>query len=81
MISYKKQTSELKDKIKQKDKEIEKIKHEMKVITFECQKSIKAFTALMNGLTVPQAINDYSMLYEVRNTKLKNKRREENYIG
>lgn len=79
-----KQNKLLKDKLKKSEEIIKQKENEIKVITFECQKSIKAFQSLFKGLSLPQAIQDYSDLFELRQKQFKDlpkQKKELSYLG
>ncbi len=76
-----KQIKLLKEKLKKAEELLKNKDQEIKVITFEAQKSIKAFQALFLGITLPQAVNDYYQLFESRQSKIPKQKLKANYIG
>ena len=83
-MDYKKQNKQLREKLKLKDKELEKKDNDIELITLECQKSIKAFRSAVIGISLPQAIQDYADLHDLRNKQLPIKpgpKPERNYLA
>ena len=75
-----KQIKLLKEKLKKSEELLKSKENEIKSITFEAQKSIKAFQALFTGITLPQAVNDYYQLFESRQSKIPKQKQRADYL-
>lgn len=81
--NYKKQIEKLKLSMQSFAKQLNDKTKESESLTLESQKILKAFKSVSIGISLPQIIQDYSDLHDLRNKQLENmpiQKAERNYL-